>query len=124
MLNNQGLRGGDNGGEKIGSGVDNLCHFPILLFFPLQPEISPKQAAGTSLEKPAGKAWFCLPFLVLELKREPRNLLPCWKIRICPALLCPSAGCSCFVGVICSGFGSVSFALQIPSAFPPLQLRF
>ncbi|GKV14759.1 hypothetical protein SLEP1_g25581 [Rubroshorea leprosula] len=39
---------------------------PILLFFPLQPKISPKQAAGTSLEKPVGKAWFSPSFLALE----------------------------------------------------------
>ncbi|GKU88731.1 hypothetical protein SLEP1_g2960 [Rubroshorea leprosula] len=51
------------------------------------------------------KAWNFSFFLVQEPDLEPRNLSPCWKIRICPALLCPSAGCSCFVGVICSGFG-------------------
>ncbi|GLT83176.1 hypothetical protein SLE2022_014810 [Rubroshorea leprosula] len=39
-----------------------------------------------------------------------------WKLelQICPALLCPSAGCSYLVGVICSDFGR-----ELSSSMPP-----
>ncbi|GKV35439.1 hypothetical protein SLEP1_g43702 [Rubroshorea leprosula] len=53
-------------------------------------------------------------FLVLKHLLNPEISLPCWKIRICPALLCPSAGCSYLVGVICSDFGR-----ELSSSMPP-----
>ncbi|GKV47991.1 hypothetical protein SLEP1_g54835 [Rubroshorea leprosula] len=83
-------------------------------FFPLQP--LEKRGTQPCLGKLVRKLGFWPSFLVQEPDLEPRNLLPCWKIRICLALLL-TAGCSCFVGVICSVF-------CLPPASFPLQLRF
>ncbi|GKV17132.1 hypothetical protein SLEP1_g27674 [Rubroshorea leprosula] len=97
---------------------------PIPLFFSLQPERKKRKGTQPCLGKPVRKLDFSLLLLSENLIWNPEILPPCWKIRICLALLCPSAGCSCFVGVICSGFGSVSFSPALAAGFSPNQARF
>ncbi|GKV18392.1 hypothetical protein SLEP1_g28787 [Rubroshorea leprosula] len=62
---------------------------------------------------------FSLLFLSKNLIWNPEISPPAGSFRICAVLPPLSAGCSCLWGVICSGFGSVSFSPALAAGLLP-----
>ncbi|GKV24311.1 hypothetical protein SLEP1_g33938 [Rubroshorea leprosula] len=75
-----------------------------------------KQAAGPSLEKPVRKLGFLLLFLFLN----PEILSPCWKSRICLALLLHHRLLLPCGGELAWFFVPVSFSPALAASFSPL----
>ncbi|GKU90977.1 hypothetical protein SLEP1_g4906 [Rubroshorea leprosula] len=96
----------------------------LLFFFSLHRTRRPKPTHTSPWKKPAKLDDFCLSFLVQEQDLSLEIPPPFYRIFRSALFFLLTIGCSCFVGVICSGFCFREFPCTAAGFFSPCQVRF